>query len=53
MGFSSFSEWVDYRRPQIEAIEIDVAKGLVVLRATKDEYARAAEITQAGRWLSR
>lgn len=53
IGFSTLSEWVDYWKSPIDAIEIDVPKGLVVRRATKDEYARAAEITQACRGLSR
>jgi len=53
IGFSTLREWADYWKTPIDAIGIDVPKGLVARRATKDEYARAAEITQACRGLSR
>jgi len=53
IGFRTLSEWVDYWKSPIDAIEIDVPEGLVVRCANKDEYARAAEITQACRGLSR
>lgn len=53
MGFSALSEWVDYWRSPLEPVDIEVPEGLVIRRAAADEYAGAAEITQACRGLSR
>lgn len=53
MGFSALSEWVDYWKSPLEPIDIEVPEGLLIRRATADEYAGAAEITQACKGLSR